>query len=124
MHTALNALNCPADGCVTTTFAAENTFPPPAGTELASPSTLPPLPPPAAAADEALPEAGVPPAAAAVAVVPDGVLAAVVPLLELLLQAARAAVTPARPVPASIARRVVPVSCGVSWATVKCLLHW
>src|SRR6202161_4473291 len=49
VQTALNALNSPAVGWVTTTFSAENTFPPPtgislvlAGPALALPTAAPP----------------------------------------------------------------------------------
>jgi hypothetical protein len=35
-------LYCPAVGCVTTTFASVNTFPPPTGTSDTGPSTAPP----------------------------------------------------------------------------------
>src|SRR5580704_8734904 len=82
---ALNALNSPAVGWVTTTFSAENTFPPPTGISLVLASgALPPVP---AWPD---PEA-----------VPDDD--------ELLLppHAARVAARPAKPAPASAARRVV-----------------
>src|SRR5580693_1417314 len=85
VQTALNALNSPAVGWVTTTFSAENTFPPPTGISLVLASAALPLFP-------ACPDPEV---------VPDG---------ELLLpppHAARVAARPAKPAPASAARRVV-----------------
>jgi hypothetical protein len=46
VQTALNALNCPLAGWVTTTFSAVKTVPPPTGTCDASPSSVPVIPPP------------------------------------------------------------------------------
>jgi len=97
---ALNALNCPLDGWVTTTFAAVKTFPPPDGISLVAPSTVPPP----------LDAEGCDPAAAAL--LEGALLLAELLLLPPppLLHAART-VTPARPAPASKVRRVASCSC-------------
>jgi hypothetical protein len=103
VHTALKPLYSPADGWVTTTFAAVKTFPPPTVISLAEPSAVP-LPPAAALDDVAL--VGVPDVAPSA----GGLYGT--PLtdelgLELGVEeqpASRAA--PARPAPASAARRV------------------
>src|ERR1700733_637648 len=85
VQTALNALNSPAVGWVTTTFWAENTFPPPTGISLVLASAALPL---LAAGPD--PEAGL----------DDG-------LLLPPPRAARGAARPVKPAPASAARRVV-----------------
>src|ERR1700722_10782320 len=85
VQTALNALNSPAVGWVTTTFSAENTFPPPTGISLVLASAALPL---LAACPD--PEAGL----------DDG-------LLLPPPHAARVVAKPAKPAPASAARRVV-----------------
>jgi hypothetical protein len=84
VHTALKALNWPAAGWVTTTLSVAKTFPPPTGISLFVASAwLGPEP-----VEAALP---------AVAEV----------LLVAALHAASAVARPARPTPASAARRVV-----------------
>jgi hypothetical protein len=84
VQTALNALNSPAVGWVTTTFSAENTFPPPTGISLVLASAafllFPACPDPDVLPDDEL----LPPP-----------------------HAARVAARPAKPAPASAARRVV-----------------
>jgi hypothetical protein len=86
VQTALNALNSPAEGWVTTTFSAGNTFPPPTGISLALASGPLPLLP--AWPDRAAPDADEPP-------LPPP-------------YAARVAASPARPAPASAACRQLP----------------
>src|ERR1700729_2576639 len=103
---AMNALNSPAVGWVTTTFSAENTFPPPTGISLVLASAALPLlaacPDPEAGLDDGLllppPRLGPRPARGA------GRAAG---LLLPPPHAPRGVPKPAKPAPASAARRVV-----------------
>jgi hypothetical protein len=91
VQTAVKALNCPAVGWVTTTFASVNTLPPPTGTSATGPSTAP-----AAGALEGA-EDGADVGAELVGV----------PLVLLVLQAASTGkLTPARPATAAPRRTV------------------
>src|SRR6185437_3700925 len=110
VQTALNALNSPAVGWVTTTCGPDRTSPPPTGILLVATSALPAgaLLPPAAGA---VVPAGVVPAAGGVAAA--GVVAAGALLVVLPPQAVSAPARPTRPTPARMPRRVAAESvCG------------
>jgi hypothetical protein len=110
VQTAVNALNVPVLGWVTTTLWSANTLPPPSGMSDVAARTVPPPEPPAALLEA--PPAGallVSPPAALLLGSAAGVLAAPAALLLLPLepQAARTPAAPTTPTPASTVRRAV-----------------
>jgi hypothetical protein len=115
VQTALNALNSPADGWVTTTFGPEKILPLPTGIALVAVSALA-----AAALLAPCPVAALDPAGLAAALLAGvagaaaaGLVAPAVPLELLAPQAVIALARPTRPTPASTPRRVASESvCG------------
>jgi hypothetical protein len=106
VQTALNALNVPFSGCVTTTFAAVNATPPPTGTCFALPRGVP-------AGAAAAPEAG--PLAAVLADVDEDAPGATPASFASYGTAAvlhpASAPAPASPTPSSTPRLVALWSC-------------